>query len=133
MDNRRFARSKNAMLFGVCAGLAEYTGISTGLMRALWILFAILTWMGLAFIAYIVLAFVMAPPQDAPEGDRFWHHVNGRNVMIAIAVVLICSGVYIIADAFLHVYIQRYLFPVGLVLGGGLLMAFAFKGRGAGR
>jgi phage shock protein C len=126
MEGKKFARSKNVMIFGVCAGLAEYSGISVGIMRFLWVLFAILTALGLAFAAYVVLAVVMPPPEGAPQGDRFWRHVEGRNVMIVFALALICIGCYIILDKVLGWRLMQYIFPVGLIVVGALLMALAF-------
>jgi phage shock protein C len=132
MEPRRFGRSKNQFLFGVCAGLAEYTGMNVTLMRVLWVVFAVLTWFWLAAIAYVVLAFVMSEPQGTPEGDRFWRHIQGRNVMVVLALLLICTGVLIIAQSVLNIDVQRYLFPAGLIVGGALLMAFAFRRPGGG-
>lgn len=132
METRSFGRSKNQFICGVCAGLAEYIGMNVTLMRVLWVLFAVMTWFWLAVVAYVVLAFVMTAPQGAPEGDRFWHHLQGRNVMVVLALLLISAGVLIIGQEVLGINFQRYMLPVGLIIGGALLMAFAF-GRPGGR
>lgn len=126
MEPKKFVRSKNSFICGVCAGLAEYTNMNVTLMRVLWVVFAVVTWFWLAVIAYIVLAFVMAQPEGAPQGERFWHNMQGRNVMVVLALLLIGTGALIIFQQFFNISLQRYLFPVGLIIGGGLLMAFAF-------
>jgi phage shock protein C len=126
MEPKKFVRSKNSFICGVCAGLAEYIGMPVWLMRGLWIVIAVLSWFWLAVIAYIVLAFVMAQPEGTPDGERFWHHMQGRNVMVVLALVLICAGALIIFQQFFNIYLQRYLFPIALIVGGALLMAFAF-------
>lgn len=127
MEQRRFSRSKNVFICGVCAGLAEYIGMNVTLMRVLWVVFAVLSYMSLAIVAYVVLAFVMAPPGGAPETDRFWHNIRGRNVMMVVALVLICCGAGIIVQELLHIDFSRYFLPVGLITGGALLMIFAFS------
>lgn len=128
MEGKRLTRSRNAMIFGVCAGLAEYAGISATAMRVIWVVFAILTALGLAFAAYIVLAIVLPPPEGAPQGDRFWRHMEGRNVMIVFSLVLICTGCYIILQSILGWNLWKYVFPVGLIVIGALIFAFAFGG-----
>lgn len=130
MEGKRFSRSSNSFICGVCAGLAEYVGMDVTLMRVLWVAGAIVTWFWLAVIAYVVLAFVMSSPNGTPEGERFWHNLNGRNVMVALAVLLIGSGLLIIAQQVLNINISRYFFPISLILGGALLMVFAFGGFG---
>jgi phage shock protein PspC (stress-responsive transcriptional regulator) len=128
MEGKRFARSKNAFIFGVCAGLAEYSGISVRAMRFIWIIFAIITFM-LAFVGYVVLAVVMLPPDGAPNGDRFWHHVEGRNVMIVFALGLMSLGFYIIIQNVLGINLGKYVFPIALIVAGALFFAFAFDGN----
>lgn len=126
MEGKRFARSKNSMIFGVCAGLAEYFAINVTAMRIMWVAFALITWLFMAFAAYVALAFIMMPPEGSPATDRFWHHVDGRNIVIVFAIILMCIGCYIIVKDLLGINLFRYVFPVGLIVTGGLLFAFAF-------
>jgi phage shock protein PspC (stress-responsive transcriptional regulator) len=131
MDTKRFARSGNAFLFGVCAGLAEYVGVPAILVRVLWVILALTSWLGwLAFIAYIVLMFVMPPPEGTPAGERFNFKkgMNGRNFVLVCAAALIYWGACIIISEFLDFDVGRYLLPAGLILGGALLLVFALKG-----
>jgi phage shock protein C len=71
MESKRFGRSRNVFVCGVCAGLAEYIGMNVTLMRVLRVVFAVVTWFWLAVIAYVVLAVVMSQPEGAAEGERF--------------------------------------------------------------
>jgi hypothetical protein len=50
--------------------------------------------------------------------------------MIVLALLLIGSGVLIIAQQVLHINVTQFMFPIGLIVGGGLLMAFAFGNVG---
>lgn len=129
MEPRRFVRSRNVCICGVCAGLAGYLGMNVTLMRVLWAVLTVTTWFWPGVIAYIVLAFVMPPAEGAPAFP--WQGLNGRNAVMVLAIVLIFLGCWIIAGEFLRIDLTKYLFPIGLIIGGGLLMAFAFgSGRG---
>jgi len=48
-----------AILFGVCGGMAEYFSVDPTVMRVLWALLSLAY--GLGIIAYIVCAFIMPP------------------------------------------------------------------------
>jgi phage shock protein C len=62
---KRLTRSNNKMIAGVCAGLAEYFGMDVTLVRVLYVLVSILSAAFPGIIVYIVLMFVMPPP-DSP-------------------------------------------------------------------
>lgn len=69
---RQLRRStQNRMLFGVCAGLAEYFNIDPTIVRLIFVFGVILGW-GLPIPAYIVLFLVVpedAPPPVVPPSD----------------------------------------------------------------
>lgn len=50
--------SKNAMVFGVCAGLGEYTGIDTSIIRILTVLGVVFSF-SIIFWIYLLLAIVL--------------------------------------------------------------------------
>ncbi len=59
MDQKKFTKSENKVLAGVCAGLAEYMGMDITVMR---ILYALLTLCSAAFpgvLLYLIMALVM--------------------------------------------------------------------------
>ena len=128
METKRFARSNNAFLFGVCAGLAEYTGVSVTFMRVLWALAALIGWTtGLAIIGYVVLMFVMKPPEGTPDNERFnFRGFKGKNLIVILGVALVLWGGWIILKEFVPLELDRYLFPAGLIVAGALLLVFAF-------
>lgn len=77
----KFYRDKqNAKWAGVCAGIADYTGIDVTIVR---IAFVVAAFMGSGFpiLAYIVIA-MMAPSKpvdlyvDDPEEKKFWQGVR---------------------------------------------------------
>ena len=62
---RRLTRSnRNKMIAGVCGGLAEYLDMDPTLMRVLYVLVSILSAAFPGIIAYIILMFVMPPPEQ---------------------------------------------------------------------
>ena len=72
---------QNAKMKGVCAGIADYTGIDATMVRVAAVVLAFLT-NGLLILAYIVAAWV-APRKpvglyDTPEDAKFWQGVRSN-------------------------------------------------------
>ena len=64
---RRLTRSnRNKMIAGVCGGLAEYLDMDPTVVRVLYILVSILSAAFPGVVAYIVLMFLMPPPEQVP-------------------------------------------------------------------
>jgi phage shock protein C len=64
---RRLTRSnRTKMIAGVCGGLAEYFDMDPTVMRVLYILVSVLSAAFPGVIAYIVLMFLMPPPETVP-------------------------------------------------------------------
>jgi phage shock protein C len=62
---RRLTRSnRNKMIAGVCGGLAEYLDMDPTLMRVLYVLVSVLSAAFPGVIAYIILMFLMPPPEQ---------------------------------------------------------------------
>ncbi|HEY3123203.1 MAG TPA: PspC domain-containing protein [Thermoanaerobaculia bacterium] len=62
---RRLTRSnRNKMIAGVCGGLAEYLDMDPTVMRVLYVLVSILSAAFPGVIAYIILMFLMPPPEQ---------------------------------------------------------------------
>jgi phage shock protein C len=67
IPKRRLTRSnKHKMIAGVCGGLAEYFGMDPTLMRVAYVLISIVSAAFPGLIAYIILMFVMPPPDETP-------------------------------------------------------------------
>lgn len=58
MDNRKLSRSNDRMIAGVCAGLAEYFGFDTTLVRVAYALLTVFTAFS-GVIVYLILMIVM--------------------------------------------------------------------------
>ena len=64
---RRLTRSnRNKMIAGVCGGLADYLDMDPTVVRVLYILVSILSAAFPGVVAYIVLMFLMPPPEQVP-------------------------------------------------------------------
>ncbi len=62
---RRLTRSnRNKMIAGVCGGLAEYFNMDPTLVRVLYVLVSILSAVFPGIVAYIIMMFVMPPPEQ---------------------------------------------------------------------
>ncbi len=71
MNNKRLIRSRDdRMLFGVCAGLAQYLGIDPVIVRLLAVLLTL--WNGVGLLIYLVLAIIVPQEPDvAPKANAF--------------------------------------------------------------
>lgn len=64
MSQRGLTRSRNAWLFGVCGGLAEWLGWSPTVVRILYVLVSILSAAFPGIIVYLVLWLLMPAPRS---------------------------------------------------------------------
>lgn len=66
--NRKLRKSKDRVITGVAAGVAEYFGWTPGKLRTIWMLAAVFSG-GAAVIAYLVCAYLFPPPTDFNIND----------------------------------------------------------------
>ncbi len=66
MEKRLYRSRTNLMLGGVCGGLAEYFSVDVTLIRLLFVLFAVVT--GVGVLAYFVL-WLVVPTENQPTAD----------------------------------------------------------------
>ena len=64
-NDRRLTRSRNKVVAGVCAGLAEYFGWDVTLFRIVFVLASILSVAFPGILVYVVLWVVMPKPESA--------------------------------------------------------------------
>ena len=63
MEKKLYKSSKNKMIDGVCAGIAEYFNIDPTLVRIGLVLFSAMS--GVGILAYIIMAIVMPEIQSS--------------------------------------------------------------------
>ena len=61
MEGKKLVKSNNAMISGVAAGVAEYFGIDTTIVRIIWA--ASIFFAGFGFWVYIICLFIMPKNQ----------------------------------------------------------------------
>ena len=72
----KLTRSRNKIVAGVCAGLAEHFGLSTGAMRIVFCILLFIT-VSAAGIAYLILWFLL--PEDNRNGaDSYKERMQNR-------------------------------------------------------
>jgi phage shock protein PspC (stress-responsive transcriptional regulator) len=65
---RLYRSRRDRKIAGICAGLAEYFGIDSTLMRVAWVILAFLS-AGIAILLYLVLIFVIPDENELPHGE----------------------------------------------------------------
>ena len=80
---RFYLDKRNGKLMGVCAGIADYTGIDTTLVRVGVALLTVCATGGTGILAYFLVAWVAHDkPREFAEEDRvdrkFWQKVRAR-------------------------------------------------------
>ena len=73
----KLTRSRNKIVAGVCAGLAEHFGLSTGAMRIVFCILLFITFSA-AGIAYFILWFLLPEGRNAAESykERMQNRLN---------------------------------------------------------
>jgi phage shock protein C len=146
--NRRLYRCRHdRRIAGVAAGLAEFYGLDTTLMRVLWFVSIFVTG-GLSILLYLGLVLIM--PQEPVTADEaalgaggapVEGHLHaprgagaGRGTMF-VGAVLILFGALALVDALMPAWTDswRYLWPAFLVGVGALLIAWAVRRGRAGQ
>lgn len=142
---RRLTRSRSdVVLGGVCAGLGNYLGIDSVIVRVFFILMAVFG--GFGGVIYLILWVVM-PAEDAPDaslefsdrarqvGSEFGQAVSKPNpsiaVFIGIGLILAGSAIFLrtLNITWLDWLDGRLVWPVVLIVGGGFLLYRAIKER----
>ena len=148
MENNRLTRSQtDVMIGGVCGGLGKYFHIDATLVRLIFVLLTLAG--GSGVLVYFILWIVM-PREDMPNvptnldsqefsrranmmGQEMQQIVSKPNTRAVqfIGIALVVMGiVYLIQNLnlpFLVWFNDRLLWPVLIIIAGGLLLARAFK------
>ena len=77
MAKKLYRSRKNAVICGVCGGIAEYFNIDASIVRIIWVLLSLSGGTGL--LIYIIAAFILddAPAEDTQE--HFYPDNNNHN------------------------------------------------------
>lgn len=92
---KKLKRSRNKIILGVCAGMAEYFNIDPTIIRIIWLVLAFASF-GTFGIAYLVCGVVM------PEDDGIIHqddenYGTNENTNLFIGIGLVLMGLFLLA------------------------------------
>ncbi|KRM90412.1 PspC domain-containing protein [Liquorilactobacillus cacaonum] len=66
MDSgKKMKRSKDRIIFGVCAGIATYFGINSWIVRGIWLILAVIPHMTLLIIGIYLMCTVLIPAEES--------------------------------------------------------------------
>jgi phage shock protein PspC (stress-responsive transcriptional regulator) len=131
----RLTRSRDRILGGVAAGLAEYFGIDPTIVRVLWVL-AVVFGLPLAVLGYFILWVIMPAPDDRRISEAATHKSRAEarasrdrrdNGALILGIVLIIVGaVFLLPDRHLLPWfgfrLIHFAWPIVLILVGLLLL-----------
>ncbi len=138
--NRRLTRSRDAMVGGVAAGVANWIGADPALVRIAWALLVPLT-AGAALVAYVV-AWVVVPEEPrvrseaagaevaATEGDETAsiREDDGRAALL-VGGGLVLIGLWFLVREFLPSIDWGFIWPLLLVAAGVVILVTASRRR----
>ena len=137
--NRRLTRSRNAMIGGVAAGVAEWIGADPALIRIAWALLVPITG-GAALLAYIV-AWVVLPEVDAPpatevetaaDGDPVTEKaasrpIDQRRTQLLLGGGLVLVGLWFLVREYLPDFDWGLIWPLAIVAAGIVVLVSAIR------
>jgi phage shock protein C len=145
--NKKFARSKDRKIAGVCGGIAEYLTIDPVLVRAVFL--CLLFFGGSGFIIYLILLIVM-PEQDAhytdyvevneeeakksetTEPEKTMNEIPKKALntgSLIFGLLLILAGLFFFLRNFFPFFRFEYWLPLVLIVIGILLISFSKKSK----
>lgn len=80
---RFYLDKRNGKFMGVCAGIADYTGVDITFVRVGTVLLTVFATGGVGFVAYIALGLIAQDrprqmDEDSGEDRKFWQKVRAR-------------------------------------------------------
>lgn len=136
--NRRLTRSRNALIGGVAAGVAEWIDADPGLIRIAWALLVPITG-GAALLAYIVAWVVLpeagAAPAEAaatPDGDPVTEvapspPVDQGRTQLLLGAALVLVGLWFLVREYLPEIDWSLVWPLALVAAGIAILVGATR------
>lgn len=129
---RLYRSRKEAMVGGVCGGLAEYIGIDPTIVR---IGFAVMMLMGGVGVLAYFLAWIIVPEArpgqestaDYSNDDFRVPELSSDRVRLMIGLGFICLGVLFFINHFIPWFTLEIFWPAVLIMIGALIL---MKGRG---
>jgi phage shock protein PspC (stress-responsive transcriptional regulator) len=148
--NKKFVRSKDRKIAGVCGGIADSLNIDPVIVRAVFL--CLLLFGGSGLIIYLVLLIVMPEADsytdyievdEAGEAKKVKQEPMGKTEAsdkkierrmvntgsVIFGLLLIFLGIFFFLRNFFPFFRFEYWFPLGLVLVGFILIIFSKKSK----
>ncbi len=74
-SHRKFYRSRNGKILGICQGLADWRDIPVGMVRLIFIIICFVTAFAPCIIIYLIAGLIF-PAEPRGYGNRGWHSEN---------------------------------------------------------
>lgn len=122
---------KDAMVAGVCGGIAEYIGVDSAIVR---LIFAVTVVMGGIGVFAYFLAWIIIP-EGSNSGEFEYdnretkHHMelSGDRLRMVIGLGFVGLGVLVLINKFVPGFTIEIFFPAVLIMVGALIL---MKGKG---
>lgn len=119
----RFFRSRSdAMVAGVCSGIARALSLEIWVVRLIFLILVI--GFGTGVLAYIVLWFIMPEERSGTVIQPYTFEqssINERRVTVASVLMLI--GALLLVNVLFGPQVWRYALPAALIIGGIILFS----------
>ena len=119
----RFFRSRSdAMVAGVCSGIARALALEIWVVRLIFLILVI--GFGTGVLAYIVLWFIMPEERSGAVIQPYTFEqssINERRVTVASVLMLV--GAYMLVNLLFGAQVWRYALPAALIIGGIILFS----------
>lgn len=138
MEKRLYKSTQDRAIMGVCGGIAEYFEIDSVIVRLLAVIFTLMG--GAGILAYIIAAIVIPERSNSKLNEAYDQTyenveqsepkeknsatVKGKNSSkLAIGIVLVFVGIYLLLKVFLPFFDGRILLAAACILIGIFIIA----------
>lgn len=119
MEKKLYRSRKDQVIGGVCAGIAEYFGIDTVIVR---LLAALAVFVGGGGVLAYVIMWIVIPekPREMEESETYYEEdeFKKKDTNKIIGLGLIALGGYLAVQRFIPWDLGEYIWPAILIIGG---------------
>lgn len=122
---------KDAMVAGVCGGLAEYIGVDSAIVRLVFAVAVVMGGIGVLayFLAWIIIPEGSNSGEFEYDNSETKHHMelSGDRLRMVIGLGFVGLGVLVLINKFVPGFTIEIFFPAVLIMVGALIL---MKGKG---
>ncbi len=122
---------KDAMVAGVCGGLAEYIGVDSAIVRLVFAVTVVMGGIGVLayFLAWIIIPEGSNSGEFEYDNSETRHHMelSGDRLRMVVGLGFVGLGVLVLINRFVPWFTFEVFFPAVLIMIGALIL---MKGKG---